>query len=180
MHLTLILGPMKSGKSLDLISYFSPLEYSNESFGLYNSALNIRDENLESRNGVFLKSKKIKSLKEINETDLKHIGIDEIHMFEEDDAAVIKEFLKAGTRVIVSGLDMDYKGELFPIIKKLLELGPREVRYRRAACEHCKNLDAVYTQVYLNDKIIKDNFPSVIPEDGKFIYRPVCRRCFVN
>jgi len=35
MELILILGPMKSGKSFDLISYFMPLKYTNINFSLY-------------------------------------------------------------------------------------------------------------------------------------------------
>jgi hypothetical protein len=56
---------MKSGKSYDLISFFAPLQYSTIPFSLYQSARNVRDEQIYSRNGVGLKAQKIASFKEL-------------------------------------------------------------------------------------------------------------------
>lgn len=58
MNLTLILGPMKSGKSYELISLFAPLNYTKLKFGLYQSERNVRDSFVASRNGVQLGSGK--------------------------------------------------------------------------------------------------------------------------
>ncbi len=179
MELTLILGPMKSGKSFDLISYFAPLKYTKKKYGLFQSARNVRDGQIESRNGVLLEAKKVSSFEEILNEDYEVIGIDEIHMFEPSEYANIKKIIHKGIKVIVAGLDMDYKGELFEIVKKLLELGPIEVKYRRAVCEDCFDHSAVYTQVYENDSPITYGMPPVIPDDGTYTYAPVCRHCFV-
>ena len=89
MELTLILGPMKSGKSFELISYFMPLKYTDIPFALYQSMKNIRSENIWSRNGVSLEAKKVDTLAEILESNLKIVGIDEIHMFNEKEAEII-------------------------------------------------------------------------------------------
>ncbi len=180
MHLTLILGPMKSGKSFDLISHFSPLQYTTSKFALYQPERNIRDTGIESRSGLFIQAKKIKSLQEILNEDLSLVGIDEIHMFEPSDARYIGELLSRGTDVIVSGLDTDYRGELFDMTKKLFELGPREVKYKRAVCNDCKNFTAVYTQIYTSGKPLMGGMPPVIPDDGTFTYEPLCRKCFVR
>jgi len=181
MNLTLILGPMKSGKSFDLISRFAHLKYAQIPFALFNSAKNVRDKNVFSRNGnLELEAKKIKNFNEIESNNLKIIGIDEIHMFEEKDALVINDFLKQGIDVVVCGLDTDYRGQMFPIIKKLLELAPKEVVYRRAVCEICKIPEAVYTQILKDEKAFLDGLPAVVPEDGSYVYRPLCRNCFVK
>jgi len=92
----------------------------------------------------------------------------------------LEKLLKKGVKVVASGLDTDYKGEMFPIIKRLLSMGPKEVEYKRAVCEACKTPDAVYTQVYKNGEPVLEGLPSVIPEDGTYIYKPLCRRCFLK
>ncbi len=180
MPLNLILGPMKSGKSFELISYFMPLYYTEISFGLYQSSRNKRDENIWSRNGISLKAEKISDLSEIWKKNFQVVGIDEIHMFEEKNINVIEDLLKKETKIIVSGLDTDYRGEIFPIVKKLLELGPNEVKYKKAVCEICKKPEAVYTQIYKGDVPILGGLPSVVPDDGTYTYKAVCRRCFIK
>jgi len=180
MELTLILGPMKSGKSFDLISYFAPLKYTKKKFALFQSDRNVRDGQIESRNGVLLEAKKVSSFADIISKDYEVIGIDEIHMFDPSEANNIRQIIHRGTKVVVAGLDMDYKGELFTIIKRLLELGPIDVKYRRAVCEGCLEHNAVYTQVYEKDSPITEGMPPVIPDDGTFTYAPVCRHCFVS
>ncbi len=180
MELTLILGPMKSGKSFDLISYFAPLKYTKKKFSLFHSSRNVRDEQIESRNGVLLEAKKVSSLEDVLAKDYDVIGIDEIHMFAPEEAENIKKIIHRGTKVVAAGLDMDYKGELFAIVKKLLELGPIDVKYRRAVCEDCHEHNAVYTQVYEKENPITEGMPPVIPDDGTFTYAPVCRHCFVS
>jgi thymidine kinase len=178
MELTLILGPMKSGKSFEMISHFMPLSYTDITFGIYQPKKNIRDENMWSKSGLSLKARKIDTLYEILEKNEAIVGIDEIHMFEEKDAEAIGILLKNNVKVFVSGLDMDYRGKMFPIVQRLLELGPQRVNYKRAVCEICKKPRAVYTQIYQNDLSIMDSLPSVIPEDGTYVYRPVCHNCF--
>ena len=169
---------MKSGKSLEMISHFTPLKYTNISFGLYQPKRNVRNENIWSRTGIEIDSRKIDSLRDILNSNEQVVGIDEVHMFKEDDVMAISELLDRGTKVYLSGLDMDYKGEMFGIIKKILEMSPREVKYKKSVCELCKDHDAVYTVISKDDKIILDGLPSVIPEDGTYKYIPVCRKCF--
>ncbi len=180
MDLTLILGPMKSGKSFDLISFFAPLKYSNVPFGLFQSMRNVRDEHIFSRNGTVIEAKKIQRLSDIFPTDVKVVGIDEIHMFDPADVGAIEELLKRNIRVVISGLDLDYRGKMFDVIKALMELSPKEVRFKRAVCEKCRTPEAVYSQVLRLGTPIVSGMPPVIPDDGTFGYMPVCRHCFVR
>jgi thymidine kinase len=180
MHLTVILGPMKSGKSYELISYFAPLRYTTIPHGLYQSSRNVRDAQIESRIGTTLEARKVASLAEVLEFEHQIVGIDEFHMFAPDDVRHIETLLQRGTRVVVSSLDTDYQGRLFEPIRNLFELGPAEVKFKRAVCEVCKNPDAIYSQVYHNGEPVLDGMPPVIPDDGTFAYAPVCRGCFVR
>lgn len=180
MDLTLILGPMKSGKSFDLISYFAPLKYTDISHILYQSARNVRDEHISSRNGVIIESKKVSTLSEALDKNFAVVGIDELHMFDPADVAVVAELLSRGVKVIAAGLDTDYRGKMFEVIKGLLELGPREVRHKRSVCELCRQPTAVYSQVFSKGVPLTEGMPPVIPDDGTFTYQPVCRNCFVT
>lgn len=180
MDLILILGPMKSGKSYELISYFAPLSYTNIKFGLYQSKRNVRDSFVQSRNGARLEARKIASLKEILAEDMEVVGIDEIHMFKVEDIEAIETLLKRGVKVIISGLDTDYQGKLFDTVMRLMELGPREIKFRRAVCERCRSPQAIYTQIVKDDEPITTGLPPVVPDDGTYKYVSVCRDCFVR
>ncbi|KKR35541.1 MAG: Thymidine kinase [Candidatus Magasanikbacteria bacterium GW2011_GWA2_40_10] len=180
MDLTLILGPMKSGKSFDLISYFAPLKYTDIPHVLYQSSRNVRDEHISSRNGVIIEAKKVCSLADALDKNYAVVGVDELHMFDPNDVAVVKELLKRGVKVVAAGLDIDYQGKMFEIIKGLLELGPKEVKYKRSVCELCRQPNAVYSQVFSKGVPLIEGMPPVIPDDGTFTYQPVCRNCFVK
>jgi thymidine kinase len=147
---------------------------------LYQSQRNVRDEQVTSRNGVALAAQKISDLREALTGDWRVVGIDETHMFPASSVEIVEELLKRGVKVIVSGLDLDYRGHMFEVIKGLLELGPKEVRYKRAVCELCKNPEAIYTQVLKMGEPIVADLPPVLPDDGTYTYMTTCRNCFVR
>lgn len=180
MDLTVIMGPMKSGKSYDLISFFAPLKYTAIPYALYQSARHVRDEQVQSRNGSLLSAQRIYSLTEVLGNGCRIIGIDEMHMFPAHEVLVIDKLLRMGVKVIVSGLDLDYQGKMFEVMRTLLELGPKEVRYKRAVCELCKSPDAIYSQVLKDNLPLLEGMPSVIPDDGTYSYKATCRFCFVK
>ncbi len=178
--LTLILGPMKSGKSYELISHFAPLQYTDIPNAVFQPARNIRDETIWSRSGVTFAAEKITSLDKIIDRGLKVIGIDEVHMFPAKEAEAVQKLLEQGTSIFICGLDMDYRGKMYDIVKRLLELAPQEVRYKRAVCEVCRQPEAVYTQIVKGKRPVTEGLPPVIPEDGTYSYFPVCRTCHVR
>ncbi|MCK4386898.1 MAG: hypothetical protein KAV41_02340 [Candidatus Pacebacteria bacterium] len=180
--LIVILGPMKGGKSFETIGRFMPLKYTDISFGLFQPKRNVRDEQIQSKNGNIIPSQKISNLNELLNKNLDIIGIDEIHMFEENEIQAIETLLKRkNQQIIMSGLDTDYIGKMFPVIRKILELGPNKIIYKRAVCEVCKKMEAVYTQIFdKTGKPVLDKLPPVVPDDGSYIYKPVCRNCFIR
>lgn len=180
MSLTLILGPMKSGKSYELISHFAPLKYTDIPYAVYQCHKNVRDEQVQSRNGSLLEAKKIRSLRELTSETVDIIGIDEFHMFGRADAEVIADLLRAGKQVVISSLDTDYRGWLFENVAYLFSLGPKEVKFRRAVCEVCKKPDAVYTQIFQGKEPVLAGMPASVPDDGTFSYVPMCRLCFTH
>ena len=148
MDLTLVLGPMKSGKSLELVSQMSPLAYSNVTHRVYQSDRHMRDDQVTSRIGGSLQTIKTHSLLPLlDDEHVEVVGVDEIHMFDVTDITALAGLLERGTRVVATGIDLDHRGELFAPVRALFELGPQTVLHRRAVCDQCRQFNAVYTQV---------------------------------
>ncbi len=179
MSLTLIVGPMKSGKSLELIGKMSPLTYTKRTLVLLQPARNVRDEHVQSRLGIAMPALKVRSLKDY-EGDAEIIGIDEIHMFPVEDVDTIRNWVQTGKELYMSGLDLDYKGEIIEIIRKILELKPDTYIEKRSVCEECNEFDGRFTVVSLKNKRMRSGLPSVLPEDGTYTYGVLCRSCFLQ
>ncbi len=179
MALTLILGPMKSGKSLELIARMAPYEFANKKIQYVQPIKNVRESAITSRSGLKAKASKMSSLTQVNpKTDV--IGVDETFMFDVSDVQIIKSWLDNDKEVIISSLDLDYSGTLIETVKLLLEFKPEQIIYKKAVCDNCKSYDAVYTQILHKGKAVTGGLPSVVPEDGTYVYEPRCRTCFVS
>ena len=183
-ELTLILGPMASAKSLMMYTYFAPLAHTNIPHRLFIPKKNTRDtEEVWSRAGVSIKCVKINFLDVALSRGYEVIGIDEVHMFDPNQNHIIKMILLQGTNVVAAGLDMDYRGVMYEIIRHLLEMGPARVDYRKAVCHFCKKPEASFTQIL--DKLgrpVVEGLPSVIPDDKthNYQYRSACLKHFVK
>jgi thymidine kinase len=182
MDLQVVLGPMKSGKTLELVSQIAPLRYATIGYQVYQSDRHGRDAGVVSRTGASLPTVRTRALTPLlTAGPVEVVGIDEIHMFTPDDVAVLGTLLERGVRIVVTGIDTDHRGELFPTVQALLELGPAAVMYRRAVCDQCRDFSAIYTQV------LADGVPFTaplggqpLPDDGTLGYEARCRRCFVR
>ncbi|MEV4282956.1 thymidine kinase [Actinoplanes xinjiangensis] len=181
MDLTVILGPMKGGKSLEMISLLSPLQYAGIPHRVFQSARHGRDTAVTSRSGGSLQTVKVHTLAGAADDGVEVIGVDEIHMFTVDDIAFLGAAVRSGVKVVVAGIDLDHRGQLFAPVRALFELAPAEVIYRRAVCDVCRSLDATHTQVLENGKpMIRELAPSTaLPDDGTYTYEARCRRCVV-
>jgi thymidine kinase len=179
MGLHLIVGPMKSGKSLELIARVAPYEHAKKKVLYVKSKKHTRDQTVYSRIGINTKASSVDSLSEIhNGFDV--IGIDEIHMFPEEDIQAIKSWLKEKKEVFVSGLDLDYSATMTPLIKKILELKPDRIISKVAVCEVCHELRAQFTQILHNGQPVLSGLPHIVPEDGTYEYQARCRDCYVH
>lgn len=179
MSLILIAGPIKSGKSLELIARVEPLTYTKQKVLFVQPKINVRDKQITSRTGLKKRAIKVDSLSEIIKP-FDVIAIDEVHMFNTRELRIINSWLAADKAVYISGLDLDYRGKIMPIFKGLLELKPDEIIIKKAVCELCQQFDARYTQILQNGVLITSGESHVIPEDGRYLYRAVCRRCFTK
>lgn len=179
MPLTLIIGPMKSGKSLELIARVAPYEYTDKKVLYVQPAANKRDRQINSRLGIGLKAQKFKRLRDVID-DFDVIAIDEAHMFKPSDAQQISTWTKAGKEVLVCGLDLAYNQKMMPIIQKVLELKPDIVIDKLAVCDVCKQFTARFTQILKGGKVVTGGYPMIVSEDAYSTYQTRCRNCYVS
>ena len=179
MALTLIMGPMKSGKSLELIARVAPYEFAEKKVLYLQPHSDVRDSGITSRAGINTKASRVKSLAEIdNGFDV--IAVDEVNMFDEKDYKTIDKWVGEGKEVFVSGLDLDYSGRLIPIVKKIFELKPDLLITKLAVCDVCHRYNAQFTQILDKGKPVLEGLPSLVPEDGTYVYEARCRDCYVR
>lgn len=170
---------MKSGKSLELIAQVAPYEHTSQKVLYIQPEANVRDRGIQSRLGVNVSALSVASLRDVDQ-DFDVIGIDEVHMFSEQDADIIESWLHQNKNVVTSGLDLDYRGRLLPIVVRLLELKPEQLINKISVCDGCKEYRAPYTQILSDNTPVLAGLPSVVPEDGTYVYEARCRDCFIK
>mgnify|MGYP000983196410 CR=1 FL=1 len=177
MAFVVIFGPMKSGKSLELISRVAPYEFAHDRVLYVQPSANTRDQGVWSRGGLNARALKVNSLNEVSGT-FDVIGIDEINMFPADDVHRIADWIAKGKHIYISGLDLDYRAEMPEVCRRILTLKPDEVVFKKAVCDVCRKFDARYTQIIHKGEELLGGISSIAPEDGTYEYQARCRKCF--
>jgi thymidine kinase len=101
--------------------------------------------------------------------DVKVIGIDEAQFFDDTIVDVCNKLADSGIRVIIAGLDMDFKGNPFGPMPALLAIAEYITKVH-AICVRCGNL-AQYS-------FRKSGENQVVLLGEKDKYEPLCRICF--
>lgn len=97
------------------------------------------------------------------------VGIDEAQFFGDDLVPVCQELARRGVRVVIAGLDMDYRGEPFGPMPKILAVAEYVTKVH-AICVHCGNLATHSYRLAERDSVI------FLGEKGQ--YEPRCRSCY--
>lgn len=172
-----ICGSMFSGKSEELIRRVRRATYGNLSVRVFKPALDIRyaKDSVVSHNGNSTTARPVNNSQEI----LKHInlnvdiiGIDEVQFFDESVVDVADELANKGIRVIIAGLDTDFRGEPFGPMPKLMALG-ESVTKLNAICPVCGS-PASRTQRLINGKPASYDDPIILVGASES-YEPRCR-----
>lgn len=168
-----ICGSMFSGKTEELIRRMKRAQFANQKLVLFKPVIDDRyhTENVVSHQGSSLKAIPVSDSKEILDLwkNEKVVAIDEAQFFDEGIIDVCNELAKKGTRVILAGLDMDYKGVPFGPMPNLLSIAEYVTKVH-AICVSCGNL-AQYSHRTAN-------------ETGQVLvgavekYQPLCRACY--
>ncbi|MBS7563916.1 thymidine kinase [Mucilaginibacter sp. Bleaf8] len=97
------------------------------------------------------------------------VGIDEAQFFDDELPHVCNALANKGVRVIVAGLDMDYKGQPFGPMPAIIAMA-ESVTKVHAVCVKCGN-PALYSY-----RLVPDNSRILLGE--KESYEPRCRACY--
>jgi thymidine kinase len=105
------------------------------------------------------------------------VGIDEAQFFDDGLAEVAVALARAGARVVVAGLDRDFRAEPFPVTAAVIERADK-VDLLRAVCGRCGD-EATLTQRLL-DGAPAPLDDSVVRIGGADLYEPRCERCYAE
>ena len=168
-----ICGNMFSGKTEELIRRLRRAKIARLNVKIFKPKIDTRYEegNIVSHNQLKLKSLVVESITEINDlaNDADVVGIDEAQFFDDTIINVAKDLSSKGKRVIIAGLDTDFKGVPFGPMPKLM-CESDFLDKLQAICVKCGN-PASYTQ-----RLSKDDKQVVIGETD--IYEARCRKCY--
>jgi len=169
-----IVGPMFSGKSEELIRRLRRAEIGRQRVQIFKPVIDQRysKNGIVSHSGLEIASELVTSSSEIMDkvaprTEV--VGIDEAQFLGESIVADCARLAELGKRVIVTGLDTDFMGRPFEPMPRLLAVA-EEITKLLAICMRCGN-PAVHTQ-----RLVASEELIVVGAGG--MYEARCRRCF--
>ena len=168
-----ICGSMFSGKTEELIRRMKRAQFAKQRVEIFKSSIDTRysEENVVSHDQNTIRSTPIDSSGNILllASDIDVVGIDEAQFLDDGLMDVCNQLANNGVRVIVAGLDMDYKGVPFGPIPALCAVAD-EVTKVHAICVKCGAL------AYVSHRLIADDHRVMLGEQQE--YEPLCRECY--
>ena len=174
-----ICGPMFAGKSEELIRRIKRLEYAKKKTLVFKPLIDNRYSTNEvvSHSNLKAKSIAIRESKEILDyvdSTTFAIAVDEVQFLDKDIIYLAQKLALKGIRVILGGLDTDFRGEPFPITASLMTIA-EDVLKLTAICVVC-GAPATKTQRIINGKPAHYADP-IIKVGAAEAYEPRCRHC---
>lgn len=178
-YIEVISGCMFAGKTEELIRRINVLSYAKQDILVFKPAIDNRysDEKIVSHAGSSVQSIVVKEAKEIlnyvkDNTDV--VAIDEVQFFDNDIIKVTEHLAILGKRVMVAGLDTDFRGEPFGVMPMLITTA-EFVTKLTAVCTKCGG-PATRTQRLVNKKPASYYDPIILVGASES-YEARCRHC---
>ena len=177
--LEVISGCMFAGKTEELIRRINVLSYANKNIIVFKPRIDDRysDTEIVSHSGAkvpcLVVDKAQDILKKVK-VDTEVVAIDEVQFFDKDIVAVCEYLADKGIRVMVAGLDKDFRGEAFGVMPELLTRA-EFVTKLTAVCAKC-GAPATRTQRLVDGKPASFDDPIVLVGAVEH-YEPRCRHC---
>ena len=138
-----ITGSMFSGKTEELIRRLRRTQFAHQNLLIYKPVRDIR----YSIDKVIRMMRILWNLCPVNKSrdilevprEIQVVGIDEAQFFDLELPAVCEKLALSGIRVIIAGLDMDFKGRPFGPMPTLMAIAEYVTKVH-AICPHCGNL----------------------------------------
>ena len=174
-----ICGSMFSGKTEELIRRLRRAKIAHQKVQVFKPVLDDRYavEKVASHNGVHWKAfpvESAQSIAELLEPDTTVVAVDEAQFFDWTIADLCNQLAYQGRRVIVAGLDMDFRAEPFGPMPLIMAQAER-VDKLQAICVVC-GAPASRTQRLIDGQPARYDSP-VIMVGASEVYEARCRHC---
>ena len=172
-RIEVICGSMFSGKTEELIRRLRRAQFARQRVEIYKPAIDTRysEDDVVSHDSHALSSTPVDSSASIllftSEADV--VGIDEAQFFDDGLIDVCNQLADSGVRVIVAGLDMDFRGRPFGPMPGLCAIAD-EVSKVHAICVKCGELAT------FSHRTVKSDRQVLLGETAQ--YEPLCRECY--
>lgn len=172
-RIEVVCGSMFSGKTEELIRRMKRAKFARQKVEIFKPSLDTRysDDDVVSHDHNSIRSTPIESsgVLHLLASDIDVVGIDEAQFLDDGLVDVCNQLANRGVRVIVAGLDMDYKGMPFGPIPALCAIAD-EVTKVHAICVRCGAL------AYISHRLVKNENRVLLGEKEE--YEPLCRDCY--
>ncbi len=172
-RIEVVCGSMFSGKTEELIRRMRRAQFARQRVEIFKPAIDVRysEEDVVSHDQKHIQSTPIDSSASILllASDIDVVGIDEAQFFDMGIVDVCNELANRGVRVIVAGLDMDFKGVPFGPMPALCAIAD-DVTKVHAICVNCGNL------AYVSHRKVESEQRVLLGETTE--YEPLCRECY--
>lgn len=172
-RIEVVCGSMFSGKTEELIRRMRRAKFAKQNVEIFKPAIDTRysEEDVVSHDHTSIPSTPITSSSQIllMSSEIDVVGIDEAQFLDDGLVDVCNQLAYRGVRVIIAGLDMDYRGVPFGPMPALLAIAD-DVTKVHAICVRCGSLAYVSHRTVANDKLV------LLGETAE--YEPLCRECY--
>ncbi|MCQ2129715.1 MAG: thymidine kinase [Bacteroidaceae bacterium] len=172
-RIEVVCGSMFSGKTEELIRRLKRAKFAKQRVEIFKPSIDVRysEEEVVSHDKNAIISTPIDSSAAIlllaNDVDV--IGIDEAQFLDNGLVDVCNQLANNGIRVIIAGLDMDFRGIPFGPMPGLCAIAD-EVTKVHAICVKCGNL------AYISHRLVDNDKRVLLGETQE--YEPLCRECY--
>lgn len=168
-----IVGCMFSGKTEELIRRLRRAEIAKQKVVVFKPKIDNRysSDHIVSHSEAKLKSLVVENSKEVEQLaqDAQVIGIDEGQFFDAGIVDVVERLANQGKRVLIAGLDQDYRAKPFEPMPQLLAIA-EYITKTLAICVVCGNpADRTQRTTQSSERVLVG---------AKDSYEARCRRCF--
>lgn len=152
-----ICGSMFSGKTEELIRRLKRAQFAKQKVEIFKPAIDVRYdvEKVVSHDANEIRSTPVPSSANIRllANDVDVVGIDEAQFFDDEIVAVCNDLANRGVRVIVAGLDMDFKGNPFGPMPALMATAEYVTKVH-AVCTKTGNLAHYSHRITSNEELV--------------------------
>lgn len=182
-RIEVICGCMFSGKTEELIRRLNHVQIARQTLLAFTPRRDTRylAGNLVSHNGISIQAHTINSVSEMPDqigSDVQVVALDELHFLDDHPDAVVatmQQLADRGLRVLVAGLDQDYRAQPFPAMARLMAIA-EQVDKLFAICVKC-GAYATRSQRLIDGQPAPADAPTIVV-GGLDLYEARCRACY--